>query len=79
MPPNTSHPAHFLKRFQTQGTSRPELRHLPTVRIILDPEGKAGKGDTTDLARTAEAVNALHITESVNPADYGIEVMDYIL
>ena len=21
MPPNTSHPAHFLKRFQTQGTS----------------------------------------------------------
>ena len=61
------------------GATRPELRHLPTVQIILDPEGKPAKGETADLARLADSVTALHIAESVNAADYGIEVMDYIL
>ena len=61
------------------GATEPQLRHLPTVQIILDPEGKPAKGEVADLARLAESVTALHIAESVNPADYGIEVMDYIL
>ena len=52
---------------------------MPTVQIILDPEGKPAKGETADLARLADSVTALHIAESVNAADYGIEVMDYIL
>ena len=61
------------------GPPEPELRHLPTVQIILDPEGKPAKGETADLARLADSVDALHIAESVNAADYGIEAMDYIL
>lgn len=61
------------------GAARPELRHLPKVRLILDPDGRAAKGETVDLARTAEAGDKLHIAETVNAKDYGIEVMDYIL
>lgn len=61
------------------GAARPEHRHLPKVRLILDPEGKAAKGETVDLVKTAEAGDELHIAETVNPRDYGIEVMDYIL
>jgi hypothetical protein len=32
-----------------------------------------------DLARAAENGQTLHIAEAVNPGDYGIEIMDYIL
>jgi len=37
-----------------EGAIRTELRQLPQVRLILDPAGKAAKGEAVDLARGAE-------------------------
>jgi HD-GYP domain-containing protein (c-di-GMP phosphodiesterase class II) len=63
----------------TGGSRRPECRSLPTVRIILDPAGKAANDYTIDLAAEAHRENPLRVAEAVDPKPYGIEVMDYIL
>ena len=62
-----------------KGTSEPALRHYPTVKLILNPDGQAATGDTLDLWATADKESALRIIETVDPRPYGVEVMDYLL
>ena len=61
------------------GASDQQLRHLPSVKVVLDADGRPAEGETFDLAANAKDSDALFIIETLNPADYGIEVMDYIL
>jgi HD-GYP domain-containing protein (c-di-GMP phosphodiesterase class II) len=55
------------------------LRHFPVVKIVLDESGHAGSGDTVDLAANLKGPDLLHVVETLNASDYGIEAMDYIL
>ncbi len=59
--------------------SDPELRHLPVVKLVLDPGGQPASGDKLDLAALAKGGRPLNVVETLDAADYGIEVMDYIL
>lgn len=61
------------------GSGIPDLRHLPKVQLILDPEGRPARGVTVDLAATVDQANGLRITGTVHPRAYGLEIMDYIL
>jgi HD-GYP domain-containing protein (c-di-GMP phosphodiesterase class II) len=55
------------------------LRHFPSVNLVLDRDGRPAEGDAFDLSATAKEDEALRVIETLNAADYGIEVMDYIL
>jgi HD-GYP domain-containing protein (c-di-GMP phosphodiesterase class II) len=57
----------------------PELRHFPSVKMILEPDGSPASGAKLDLAATAKDPEPLCIDEIVDAGEYGIEVMDYIL
>ncbi len=57
----------------------PDLRHMPTVRLILDADGSPATDLTVDLASTAKESEPLQIAGVLDGADYGIEPMDYIL
>jgi HD-GYP domain-containing protein (c-di-GMP phosphodiesterase class II) len=59
--------------------SQDVLRHFPVVKIVLDAYGQAASGETIDLAANLKGPDLLHVVESLNAADYGIEAMDYIL
>ena len=62
-----------------EGSSEPEFRYFPKVKLILNPAGAAATGELLDLRATADKENALRIIETVDPKAYGIEVMDHIL
>jgi len=62
-----------------RGNDDPNLRHLPIVRVILDPIGSPSEGEELDLAAGIKETDPLQIDEAVNPDDYGIELMDYLL
>ncbi|MEE9280740.1 MAG: HD domain-containing phosphohydrolase [Myxococcota bacterium] len=55
-----------------------ELRHLPRVRTILDERGQQVPAETIDLSAGAKEPDALHVTETLRPVDFGIEVIDYL-
>jgi HD-GYP domain-containing protein (c-di-GMP phosphodiesterase class II) len=55
------------------------LRRLPTVKLVLDGDGRPGSGETIDLAAEAKGDDPLQVVETLNAADYGIEPMDYIV
>jgi HD-GYP domain-containing protein (c-di-GMP phosphodiesterase class II) len=57
----------------------PQLRHFPTVKMILEPDGRPASGNKLDLAATAKDPEPMCVEEIVNAGDYGIEIMDYIL
>jgi HD-GYP domain-containing protein (c-di-GMP phosphodiesterase class II) len=57
----------------------PQLRHLPTVKRVLDAEGRPTGNETLHLAKPTGAGDPLKVEEVVDPAAYGIEIMDYIL
>ena len=56
-----------------------ELPHCPSVKVVLDHMGRAGSEEMLDLSVTAKDPDGLQVIEVLNAADYGIEVMDYIL
>ena len=62
-----------------KGSSEPEFRHFPTVKLILNPDGAAATGELLDLRATADKESPTRIVETVDPKEYGIEVMDYML
>ena len=62
-----------------KGASEPELRHFPTVRLILNADGAAAANQAIDLRATADDKESLRIIDVVDPQDYGIEVMDYLM
>ena len=62
-----------------KGASEPEFRHFPTVRFILNPDGAAAASEAIDLRAGADKESPLHIISTVNPRDYGIEIMDYLI
>lgn len=57
----------------------PELRHFPTVKTILEPDGSPASGAKLDLSATAKDSEPLLVEDVVDPDELGIEVMDYIL
>ena len=57
----------------------PQLRHFPTVKMILDQDGGPASGEKLDLAATAKDPEPMCVEEIVDAGEYGIEVMDYIL
>jgi HD-GYP domain-containing protein (c-di-GMP phosphodiesterase class II) len=57
----------------------PQLRHFPTVKMILDQDGEPASGEKLDLAATAKDPEPMRVEEIVDAGEYGIEVMDYIL
>jgi HD-GYP domain-containing protein (c-di-GMP phosphodiesterase class II) len=57
----------------------PGLRHFPTVKMILDPDGRPASGEKLDLSATAKDLEPMRVEEVVDAGEYGIEVMDYIL
>jgi HD-GYP domain-containing protein (c-di-GMP phosphodiesterase class II) len=61
------------------GAEEPRMRHMPRVKIVLDPDGGPASHDVIDLSAEAKDEDALRIEECIDPAKYGIEVMDYIL
>ena len=62
-----------------QGNDDNNLRHLPVVRVVLDSLGSPVEAGELDLAAGIKEPDALQIEETANPADYGIELMDYLL
>ena len=56
-----------------------QLPHLPCVKIILDQDGRPGSEELLDLSATAKEPGALHVLETLNLRDYGIEALDYLL
>ena len=58
MPPNTSHPAHFLKRFQTQGTTRPTY-NWPVSQSTHHDKHEAHRRLVARLRQQAEEVSRL--------------------
>ena len=62
-----------------KGSSEPEFRDFPRVKLILEPTGSAAAGELIDLQATADKENALRIIEIIDPREHGIEVMDYLL
>ncbi len=61
------------------GSSDQALRHFPVVKLVLDEHGRAGSGETIDLAADAKGSDPLRVVETLNATDYGIEPMDYII
>ncbi len=61
------------------GNPEPGLSHLPTVRLVLDASGQAIGKEVIDLASRAKGADCLTVEEAVDPARYGIEIMDYLL
>ena len=66
MPPNTSHPAHFLKRFQTQGTSEPRAavlgagrRRSSALSVSPSPEPR--------ISRSSYTQTHLHVVPRTDP------------
>jgi HD-GYP domain-containing protein (c-di-GMP phosphodiesterase class II) len=57
----------------------PQLRHFPTVKMILDPDGRPASGEKLDLAATAKDSEPMCVEEIVDAGEYGIVAMDYIL
>ena len=53
--------------------------HLPTVRLVLDAAGHPIDKEVVDLAARAKGPEPLTVVEAVDPARYGIEIMDYLL
>jgi hypothetical protein len=66
-----------LRRISLQHDA--DLRHMPKVRLILDADGSPAADLAVDLASTAKESEPLQIAGVLDPADYGIEPMDYIL
>ena len=62
-----------------KGSSEPDFRDFPTVKLILEPAGAAASGELIDLRATADKENALRIIGIIDPREHGIEVMDYLL
>ena len=62
-----------------EGNDDVQLRHLPKVRLVLDPEGCPAEGAVVDLSATAKDPEPITIAETVDPSAYGIELMDYLL
>ena len=62
-----------------EGPRDPELRHMPVVQLVLNPAGQPASGVIVDLATKAQDREPLTIASVVDPGDYGIEPMDYIL
>jgi len=61
------------------GPSQLDRRHLPTVTVILNREGQPADRRTIDLSDIAKDEHSLHVAHTVDPKEYGIEAMDYIL
>lgn len=61
------------------GPEEPGLRHLPLVRLVLEPDGRPASGHTLDLAASAKDRDPIAIEEILDGSAYGIEVMDYLL
>jgi len=61
------------------GNHDASLRHLPVVRLVLDPDGEPAANEVVDLASRAKEDDALRVAQVVNPEDYAIEMMDYLL
>jgi HD-GYP domain-containing protein (c-di-GMP phosphodiesterase class II) len=57
----------------------PQLRHFPTVKMILEPDGRPASGKKLDLTATAKDPEPMCVEEIVDAGEYGIEIMDYIL
>ncbi len=62
-----------------KAASEPESRHFPTVKLILNSDGAAAANQAIDLLATADEKEPLRIIDVVDPRDYGIEVMDYLI
>ncbi len=62
-----------------KGSSEPEFRYYPTVKLILNPDGAAATGEVLDLRATVDKEKPTRIIETVDPKKYGIEIMDYLL
>lgn len=61
------------------GADHAELRHFPTVQLLLDPDGSPASGTVLDLAATAKEREPIRVEEVLDAAQYGVEVMDYLL
>ena len=55
-----------------------EMRQLPQVRLIIDNLGHECAPNTIDLSLRAKELDALAVTETLKPTDFGIEVIDYL-
>ena len=62
-----------------KGSSDPDFRYFPAVKLLLDPSGAPATGELIELQATAHRANPLHIIETLDPKAHGIEIMDYLL
>ncbi len=61
------------------GNHEAALRHLPLVRLVLDADGEPAASEVIDLAARVKEDDGLRVAQVVNPEDYAIEMMDYLL
>ena len=55
------------------------LRHFPVVTLLLSADGRSIQDETVDLAEHAKEQDPLQVQEVLNAAEFGIDVMEYIL
>lgn len=51
----------------------------PPKALTIDRDGRPGSEELVDLSATAKESGALHVLETLNLSDFGIEAMDYLL
>ncbi len=55
------------------------LRHFPVVTLLLSADGRSIRDETVDLAEHAKEQDPPQVQEALNAAEFGIDVMEYIL
>ncbi|MBW2415549.1 MAG: HD domain-containing protein [Deltaproteobacteria bacterium] len=60
-------------------STRDDVPHMPVVKLVLDEMGRPAPDDTIDLVSTLKDGEPLTVLEVLDAAEYGIEVLDYIL
>ena len=65
--------------FVIGGNPEAELRHFPSVRVLIDADGRRRSPLVVDLAATAKDADALRVTEVVSPARYGISALESLI
>ncbi len=60
-------------------STREDVPHMPVVKLVLDEMGQPAPDETLDLVSTLKDAEPLTVDEVLDAAQYGIEVLDYIL
>jgi hypothetical protein len=62
--------------FVIGGSLEAELRHFPTVRLLIDADGRRRSPLVVDLAATAKDADGLRVAEVVSAERFGISTLE---